>query len=398
MRVKVHNSEDLAELFIASVINNTDKVSKVSLHSALSAIGFGVGKVGEKALKEVALFESRKFPSFARKDDLDFAAGEFGVSPRYGSSGSSAVLRVVADAGTVYNKLDHEFSGSNGISFEMTVDSVEISDHGFAFIPVRSASVGSETNVIANSILRVTPAPQGHQFVTNDFMATGGRDVEDDVSFRYRIKDSGNRAASTTIGKLTQALMSLDNDVLRIIHKGFNSSGQVVLAILAKNGKLFTSEELSYFLEETERYFSLDDIRPSGSSGSYGVSYVNVEYYPIDIDFRAVVDEAETASVIRKRIQMSMNRLIDYRQLKASYKFEWDDALDIVKRSKGIRYVPDVYFMPNSDIQVPSGMIPRFRQFIMRNSDGVIVSDSGAELSPVYFPNLVDIDYQNTFL
>lgn len=191
MRVKIHSTDDLKELFLGTLLNNTDKVSKVSKHSTLSGVGYGVAKIGNKVLKEVALLESRIFPSFARGTDLDFAGGEIGVSPRFSASGSSTSLRVVADTNTTYTASVNTFSGTHGVIFEMTTDSVTVDSNGFAFIPVRSQTTGSDTNVSANSITKVTSAPIGHKSVTNDFIPMGGRDIEDDMSFRARIKDSG---------------------------------------------------------------------------------------------------------------------------------------------------------------------------------------------------------------
>lgn len=398
MRVRVTSTEELKELFLTSLINNTDKLSKVSIGSGLSGLGWGIGKVGNKALKEAALLESRIFPSYARGTDLDFAAMEFGVSPRFGASKSTTSLRVFADEGTEYLASTHTFKGSHGVEFEMTDSSVIVGSNGFAFIPVRSITEGLESSVDANTINSVSPEPSGHLSVTNDFAAIGGADAENDKDFRARIKDAGNMSASGTVGRIVQALMSVDSDVVRVLHRGYNSDGQVVLAIVTKNGKEYTENELTTLLEETEKYFSIQDIRPEGTAESYGVKYINIGYSSLDFDFRVQLTGSVPSNMVRRNIQIAMSKSVDYRTWKDGGKFEWDNALSIVKRTRGVRYCPDSYFWPSTDVLIQSGTLPRFRQFIMRDMDGNIISDSGTSLNPVYYQTIPNRSYETTIL
>lgn len=399
MKTKIHSAVELKELFISSLINNTEKVSKVSKGSVLSGVGFGVGKVGNKVLKEIALFESRKFPSFASGSDLDFVAGEQGIAARYEASQSTAVLRVNAEPGTTYVAGTNVFSGSHGVNFNIQGDDVVVGTSGYAFISVQSETVGEESMVDANTILSVSPAPLGHKSVTNDFISIGGRDQETDIEFRTRIKSANNIAASETMARITNALMVEDGDILRLIHRGINSDGQTVLAIVTRNGKEYSDSELISLTAAVEGYFCIRDIQPPGAGSTYGVKFVNVQYKYVDVDFRVSLDESVNTEDIRRQIQLSISRMTDYRTWKNGDKFEWDDALDIVKRTRGVRYCPDSYFIPGSDIIIPRNTLPRLRQFIMRDLNGNIISDNGIDLPPIYFGGASGSnDFQNMVL
>jgi len=61
--------------------------------------------------------------------------------------------------------------------------------------------------------------------------------------------------------------------------------------------------------------------------------------------------------------------------------------LQIVKNVVGVDYVPDEFFSPNTDIELPIGQLPRIRGFIMRDLSGNILFDSGNNLAPIFYEN-----------
>ena len=101
MITKVLTVEQLKQIFLEIFINKTDKVSDISDNSVLNATAYGVSKVAQKCMKDIAIVESHIFPDSASGIYLDNSATLFGAEPRITSGvGSSTHLRVVAEPGT----------------------------------------------------------------------------------------------------------------------------------------------------------------------------------------------------------------------------------------------------------------------------------------------------------
>jgi hypothetical protein len=66
---------------------------------------------------------------------------------------------------------------------------------------------------------------------------------------------------------------------------------------------------------------------------------------------------------------------------------EWDELLRIVKKVEGVKYVPDDFFNPSTDEEVPQNELPRIKTFVMRDLAGNILSDNNGVLSPIFYPN-----------
>ena len=191
MLTRVTSVARLKQLFIETFLNKTNRVSDVSDNSVLSATGYGVAKVAQRALKDIAVSESRIFPRDATGTDLDSSASLFGVSARRGATGSSTYLRVVAEPGTTYTAGVHEFIANNGLRFELEVDftmppfgSEGISfTTSFNYVKVRCTDTGTITNIEPEGIRSINPIPVGHIAVTNEYRATGGANQESDEVF-----------------------------------------------------------------------------------------------------------------------------------------------------------------------------------------------------------------------
>lgn len=196
MRTKLTTIEELKEAFVEMLINHTDKITKVSPLSGLNAISYGVAKIGQKTLKEVALVETSLFPEFAVGKQLDDIAARTSLAPRFGESGSSVYVRLVGNPGTLYNKDLHTVKGVDGVDFSFE-SNVTIGNEGFVYAKLRSNTLGQNTNVEALSLTRVSPVPTGHSYIINEYNATGGRDIEDDDSLRNRIFEGPNILART---------------------------------------------------------------------------------------------------------------------------------------------------------------------------------------------------------
>lgn len=399
MALQIHPTTSVERklLFLETLLNTTDKVSKVSPNSVLSGVAGGVSKISGKAEKDIILAISQLFPDTAFGAQLDQVALNFGISPRFGTSSSSTYVRLVGALGTIYDKTIHTLQASNGIQFEFE-DNIVIGSEGYVYAKVRSLIEGLQANVEPLSITKITPTPVGHQYVVNEVGASGGRDVESDELFRIRIKDGANILARGTLAMLEQKFMSVNDKVLRVFYQGITGYGKVRLAIATQNGIDLTVTELDDLLLQSAEYFALTEHRPFGTN-FYGAELVNIQYQPIDISFRVDLDPAYDSDEIRKQIQIGISKYMDFRFFDASRdRIEWDNLLEIVKNTQGVKYVPDQYFYPRIDIGINTHMLPRLRGFLMLDLQGVIIQNFTGSLAPIYYPNNPDFSYQQTVL
>ncbi len=381
-------------LFLEALINTTSKVSKVSDESVLSGVASGVAKISGKAEKDIALAFSKMFPDTAYGTFLDEVAENHGIAPRYSAIGSSVYLRVVGAVGTNYSKLVNKISGQDGIVFEFE-DDFSIGSLGFEYVKVRSINTGKKTNVKPLSLINMVSPPVGNIAVINEVSASGGRDNEDDRSLRLRIKEGPNILARNTPSAIEQAFMKVNTNVLKVFFNGISDSGKNILSIATQNAAALSNSELSDLLSRAGNFLCISD-NPVFGSENYGCELQNMQYYPYDIDFRCELYNNANPDNVRIEIQLRLNRLYDHRFFNpVKQKIEWDDILQIVKSTQGVKYVYDQYFFPRVDIKVNKYQLPRLRGFIMRNQQGQLIQGFSV-LTPTYYPNDPDINFQTT--
>jgi len=388
--------EKIKELFVKIVLSRTDKVTKVTDGSVLNGIAYGNAKVGQKALKDVALAQSRFVPDTAYGQHLDDIAEMYGISPRFGALGSSTYLRFTADSGTLYQAGVHTFKGSDGVIFDLDAN-VLVGADGFNYGKISSQTTGSQTNVDALVIDTPSPIPVGHSSVLNEFQAVGGRDIEGDDAFRKRIKEAINALARPTLSYMEQVLLKVNPNVLRVYNYGSNGNGKVVLAVATQDGSNLSGAELISLMDSVRSFLSLSELNPDGIGGE-GVELVNVDWEPVDISFRVDLLVGFDVDVVRRNIQIRINNNLDYRTWTPGDKVENDDLLEIAKNTEGVKYVPDEFFFPSQDIEIDVAKIPRIRGFLMLDLDGAIISNGSGTLNPVYYPSVADFSFQATVL
>jgi len=396
MYTEISTIEELKQLFIEGLLNHTNKVTKVDNLSVLSGISYGAAKTSQKAIKDIALLEARVFPDSAYSTYLDDVAENNGISPRFTASGSSCYLRLVGTPGTTYVQFINTFTGDGGIVFDLE-GTVTIGADGYTYAKVRSQSSGVKTNVLGLAIKTVSPVPSGHQYVINEYKATGGRDAEDDNLFRQRIKNGPNILSRGTIAMLEQVFMKINSNVLRVFYNGIDSLGKVVLAVLTQNGISLTAAELNTLLLQGQEYFALTELKTFGTQ-TFGIYLQNQLFQPVDISFRVELFSSVNPDDVRKEIQIKFAKKYDFRYWDSTMRVEWDDLLQLVKDTNGVKYVPDQWFYPNNDVIIDKNKLPRFRGFLMIDLAGHIISNSSGSLSPVFYPNQADFSYAQTVL
>lgn len=377
---------NLKNLFIEMFLDKTAKVSNVADGSVVNATAFGVAKVAQKAMKDIAIKEAQIFPDTATGVYLDKAAALYGVSPRKGALGSSTYIRVSANPGTVYDT-SVTFVNKNGIRFQVD-EALTVGESGYGYVKVRSINAGYSTNVPPNSITNVSPQPQGHIECTNEYYAIGGRDSEDDETFRIRIKNNLNILSKNTIEYWTQTLSNIDDRVLKVMTAGLDEKGIYNLYIVSQNGIFFTEEELDTLLESAQGYFGISELNIEGKAVGIGIKNIDWFYVGSErgLDFRVQLQPDYDVATVRQNIQINLTKYLDFRFWTPGKIVEWDDLLDIVKKTDGVKYVPDEYFFPYYDQQVPANQLPRIRGFVMRDQDGNVLYDSDSNLSPLFYP------------
>ena len=395
MITQIIPTQELKQIFLEVLLNKTDKVTDVSEESVLNGIAFGCAKLAQKCLVNQSVVEGHIFPDTAYGAYLDALAAVRGVAPRFGASGSSTYVRLSGDENTYYDKDAITLRATNGVQFELE-ESVRLDINGFAYVKVRSKSVGSNTNVDPLTINKLSPTPNGHYSVTNEYRASGGADEESDALFRQRIKDSVNQLSRNTMSYLEQVFMKINPKVLRLHKGGISTDGKFNLIVVAVNGQNFSQAEFDQLLSLSEEYLSLSDLLTESSD--FSLSLQNVDWLPVDVDFRVNIDPAYDVDMVRKEIQIQMNKLFDYRYWKYGDKVEWEDLMYVVKNVAGVRYVPDTHFYPNADINVPRYRLPRVRKFVMRDLEGNVIEDNQGILSGVFYPNEIEENYTASVL
>lgn len=394
--LRIVTESELESLHIETCINTSPLITKVSDESVLRGLIRGNVRVGKKALKDIALSVSHLFPDTAYGSALDDVADDHGIAPRFAAAQSSTWVRLVGDPGTIYQAGVNSISDNKGNVFDLSAD-LTIDSKGYGYAPVRSQQSGSSTNVAPNTLININPAPSGHIGVTNEYMATGGRDLEDDDTFRQRIKEGPDILARGTLSYLTQAFMKINPNVLRVIYEGVNAQGKVTLGIVTVNGILLTEDELQTITEGSSDYFSLTEMSPIGTT-SYGLLIKNVDYFSIDCDFRISLFAGADITQVIKDIQIAFSKQVDWRFFNSfEDKIIWVDLLASVKNTVGVKNCPDNHFIPNVDISFPYAVFPRFRSFIVRDLDGqVILSSPG--ISSTFYPNQIDQSFSSTVI
>lgn len=388
--------ERLKELHARILFSKTDKVSKITNGSVVNAVIYANAKLSQKALKDISLSAAHLFPDTAHGVYLDTIAAHYGIPARYGPSTSSMYVRLIADPDTQYTAFGHIITSDEGIQFELTED-VTVGPFGFAYGLCRSLTASQSANVTAGSVNGLSSAPTGHTRISNEYAAWGGRDQESDDDFRTRIKDSFNICSTGTYNKLTIALQQFEPTILRIMSHGLNQNGKLRLAVVNRSGVPFSNQELADLRDRAFEYMSLSETNVSYLSNK-GVEFVNVEWFPVDISMRVRMDASYDLEAVRARMHASITKLFDPRDWNQSKRVEWDDILQVAKRTLGVEYVSDASFIPRVDLVVPPGMLPRVRMFEMRTLEGDLLYSEADNFSPVDYEQYRDYNFLVTVI
>lgn len=382
-------------IFLRTMLNNTSKVNKVTPHSVLSGISSGVAEIAEKAEKDININLAKLFVDYAYGDILDESAQIYGINQRFGATKSTTYVLVFANEGTTYEKEVHNFISENGSTYEMAEDSFVVGERGYGYIKVNSIGEGSQSVALAGEINQISSEPEGHEAVINEFRTYGGFNEESDDIFRQRIKDAANIVAKNTVASLEQFAKAINPEILRIYFEGLNPQGQNVFRVVTQTGTELSTSELEELQEELTPYLSIvDQLRLGDKKPSTIIR--NTKFYPVDIEFRVNLnDSVETIEFVRNA-QLNLNRFFDLREHKVYNNIiQWTKILEIIRNTRGVEYISANSFFPTENIRVPKGQLPRLRGFRVRDLDGEIIQQYLGDLTPVFYPNVIERSFKN---
>lgn len=386
------------QLFTQALLNNTDKVSKISDHSVLYGIIRGAAKTIQKADYDVAMALGQLFPEFGSGINLDRLAEVYGLPPRATSAGSSVYIKLVASAGTTYQQGQHVFVSTTGQRFTLTTASVTIPAQEYTYVLLNSLDTGDITNVNPLTITKLLSPPTGHRYCVNEASAVGGRDNEPDSAFRQRLKNGLAISSRSTLEQLCEAIRVFLPEVLLLYNYGITTAGKLRLGLATQTGRQLNSQQLLTLTTNISGSLALIDQLPY-LNGAAGVELVNAQFWPVDVSIRLELDGTKTVDEVRFFMQADIQRFLDWRKWPAeAKKLDWDDLLGLAKATKGVKYVADEWFFPRQDQIVPRGYLPRLRGFQLLSLAGGLLVDLQGQLQPIYYPAQADYLYQALYL
>ena len=395
MKTRVSSVTELKNIATEFILNGTNKLSKLSVGSVFNAVSYGIAKIGQKALREIALIESQLFPDYAVGTTLDAVAKRYGIFSRLGASQSSVYIYLYAEPGTVYNKNTCSFTSNDGITFTLN-DDITIDSNKYAYALATSVESGEKTNVTPLSITNCINAPTGHKFCTNTFAAYGGRNVESDDEFRTRIENINNSISTKTLQYLAQVALNFNPNILKFVHLGTHQ-GKTKLGIYTQSGAAISDADLTNLAIQMREFLALNDISENLEQRVY---FSNVDYTPIDISFKlSYMEDLYSINDIYSSIQKKLISYIDYRYLNTKNNISWIGLYELIKSTEGVVNVNYSDFLINggqNDIVINKALLPRFRQMLIYDLSGNSLLNTGViNYMPFVYPVYRDLNYEN---
>jgi len=370
MIIKPKSLEEIKNEFLTTVLNCTNKVTKILPTSVLNSIAYGIAKIAQKMNKEAAMIESSLFPEYAIGSVLDDVAKREGIPERLGETYSSVnTLWVVnLNAGNVIIKAGSKISGYNNIPFTTTVDLIILASDGsgMGYVEAVCDNVGNNGNVGAYSLNKIVSLASGSSAlnkifsVTNPSNAVGGEDLENDYDFRKRILNYNSISGINTIDYYENIIRHLLPEVLRIKTNPINAlKGNFKIVLVSRSSGNFSGGDLSTLKTNLIPFLPLRD------ANILSLNIENISWTYFDIILRFKKDAAYTLLNIAQRINLSVNNYINHKEWEFGKKVDFEIMFSIARQTDGVLDVNDNAFRPNADIVVPINSLPKLRNIIL---------------------------------
>ncbi len=166
-----------------------DEVKKTEASAVEGTFSFDTlaanAKEFEKAYAEMSLLIDAAFPQTSWGQYLDYLADELAGLFRRPAVAATVLLSISGTSGAVVPK-GSLFATETGVQFATNEPAV-LSGSGTAKVKASAQSVGTSSNVLKESIIKIPVSIYGVSAVTNEEAAYGGYDEETDTDLRERL-------------------------------------------------------------------------------------------------------------------------------------------------------------------------------------------------------------------
>ncbi len=291
------------------------KIDPATIDVVGSDVNIFVGSVSEVAFAivlQLMFAVNRLLLDGAEKEDLDRYALDRYQLPRKGASPSIGTVRVyrtsfAAGGGTI--PIGTVLKSLPGIDFvtisEIVFGNVDLSSTG----AVRATTAGSNTKVGQNAIRKfedITLLWDSTLLLNNDVATAGGEDVEDDPTFRARIRSFWNTARRGTLAAIEFGATTVPGVVsaqaIEALNGDANPARVVTLYVSDGSG----NSNLAFGQQVAN---ALDEYRAGGIAVIVSTSTPFIISVALMLAFRSAVDTQTLGDSIRGAIVEFINSL-----------------------------------------------------------------------------------------
>lgn len=369
------NQRDIESNMIQSIVAGTSKLTYFGRSGVTRAILRAVSYVLDELQFAIDQAKRASFLSTAVDTDLDDRAGSRGVI-RLGSTFSTAVVLFSGTDSTVIPS-GTELKSEDGLIFvtanEVTIGALNAALDGNA-LSIATADktlVTCQTSGIVGNVTRrainalVTPIA-GVDSLTNPMPATGGSDVEKDVSYRFRAFNQVAILNKDTQDYYQAKAAEANSEVLRTYTERGSGLRAIKLTVARSNGGTFTA---------TER-IAIQNKVTKGSPALVTVDVQNVNFTTIAINFTVHKEPGFTLTQVFTNLADNLADFLDWSRWAFGQDVNQNDLLSLCRATDGVEQIQISTFTPIIDKVVAKNSLPKMGQLTL------IDGDSAEQINP----------------
>jgi uncharacterized phage protein gp47/JayE len=315
--------------------------------------------VGDAVVKQIGYSVARLLLDGAKGDDLDrLALDRYGVT-RKGASpavGSVTVSRATLAGGAGSVPVGTVLTTLSGTQYFTTTVATFGASAYQAACNVSASQAGKSTQVGANAITRFLQPGQLFDktlTATNPLTTAGGEDVEDDDTFRNRVRQFWNTARRGTLAAIEQGALSVPGVVSAMAVEALTGAG-----IPARVVNLYISDSSGVASQAlaTQVQVALEDYRAAGIAVIISTSIPLLVGVQLALSYQAGVDTLSLASQVQTAVFNFVNSLGVNATLQVA------DLNAVLSRFKGVGVIvqtPGSIVSPAGDLVPPVGQTLR---------------------------------------
>ena len=362
------NQRDIESNMIQDVVAGTNQITYFGRSGVARALMRAVSYVLDQM--QFAVDQSRRasFLSTAIEDNLDERAGERGVV-RLGVSFSTAVVLFQGDISTVI-AAGTQLKSEDGLIFEtaeeVTIGTLNPTLDGNASTLatadktiVTCLTAGLSGNVPRRSINSLVTPIAGVESLTNPMPATGGRDAEEDVSYRFRAFNQVGLLNRDTQDYFHAKARVANPDVLRTYVERGAGLREVKVSAARVNGGNFSANELTAIENEVTK----------GSPALVDVTFVNVTFTAVSVNISLHRQPGYSLSQVFTNLANDLADFLDWSRWPFDQNVNQNDLLSLCRASEGVEQIEIRLFTPTQNIGVAKDSLPKLSNLTVVDRD-----------------------------